>query len=78
VLKLIEWRWGLPPLTARDASPQIGNFATEMNFANPDTALPTLPAVQRVVAAPCPEGLGGILSAGMASQPSPWARLARR
>jgi len=78
VLKLIEWRWSLPPLTARDASPQIGNFATEMNFANPDTALPTLPAVQRVVAAPCPEGLGGILSAGMASQPSPWARLARR
>ena len=48
-LKLIEWRWNLPPLTARDASPEIGNLATALDFANPQTKLPALP-----VAAPVP------------------------
>lgn len=44
VLKLLEWRWHLPPLTARDASSQIGNLVTALNFENPQTAIPTLPA----------------------------------
>jgi phospholipase C len=60
VLKLIEWRWGLAPLTARDASPQIGNFAAQMNFASPNASVPALPRPARVVAAPCLQG--GILS----------------
>ena len=78
VLKLIEWRWGLEPLTARDASPQIGNFAAEMNFANPNNTVPALPRPGRVVAAPCPQGLGSIFSSQIARPRNPWAELARR
>jgi phospholipase C len=32
VLKLIEWRWGLAPLTARDASDDVNNLALALNF----------------------------------------------
>jgi hypothetical protein len=52
-LKLIEWRWGLQPLTARDASPQIGNPATAMNFAAPNTDVSGIPIPAAVTAAPC-------------------------
>lgn len=44
ILKLIEWRWNLKPLTARDASTDVGNLAFALDFANPNAALPTLPA----------------------------------
>ncbi|MBV9265811.1 MAG: hypothetical protein JO061_06555, partial [Acidobacteriaceae bacterium] len=60
ILKLIEWRWGLAPLTPRDASAEIGNPATSMNFRNPNTAVPNLPAAASVIATPCFGG--GILS----------------
>ncbi len=43
VLKLIEWRWGLQPLTSRDASSAStdpGNLATILNFGSPDTRVP--------------------------------------
>ena len=46
VLKLIEWRWGLQPLTARDAShapTDPGNLATLLNFRRPVTKVPKLP-----------------------------------
>ena len=59
VLKLIEWRWNLQPLTPRDSSPQIGNFATEMNFSSPNSAVPSLPRPVAVSAAPC---FGGVLN----------------
>ncbi len=59
VLKLIEWRWNLQPLTPRDASPQIGNFATEMDFSSPNPAVPSLPRPGKVSANPC---FGGIVS----------------
>jgi phospholipase C len=59
VLKLIEWRWGLQPLTPRDASPQIGNLATAMNFTSPNSGLPGLPSPSTVNAPACPGG-GGI------------------
>ena len=42
-LKLIEWRWGLAPLTARDASSDIGNLATALNFSSPNFSVPALP-----------------------------------
>lgn len=35
VLKLIEWRWGLAPLTARDASNDVTNLAYALDFNNP-------------------------------------------
>lgn len=43
ILKLIEWRWGLAPLSPRDASSDIGNLACALNFSAPVTSVPTLP-----------------------------------
>jgi phospholipase C len=48
VLKLIEWRWGLQPLTQRDAShapTDPGNLATVLNFSQPVTKVPKLPVL---------------------------------
>jgi phospholipase C len=52
-LKLIQWRWNLPPLTARDASPEIGNLTSALDFANPRTKLPVLPVVNPVPPSSC-------------------------
>ncbi len=38
VLKLIEWRWSLAPLTVRDAA--ANNIATALNFDEPDLDAP--------------------------------------
>ena len=38
VLKLIEWRYNLPPLTPRDASNQVANLALALNFQAAYTA----------------------------------------
>jgi phospholipase C len=85
-LKLIEWRWGLQPLTARDSSDQIGNPAAIMNFQSPDSSVPALPPVTPVTAPPCFGG--GIFSSSARSSvetitseasrrsSSPWAALA--
>jgi phospholipase C len=43
ILKLIEWRWRLAPLTPRDASSDVNNLADALNFDQPVVALPTLP-----------------------------------
>ena len=43
VLKLIEWRWRLRPLTARDASSDVGNLLAAFDFSNPDPSVPVLP-----------------------------------
>ena len=57
--RVIEWRWGLAPLTARDASSQITNLAYALNFNHPDT-LPA-PALPNTVAPrPTPCGNAGI------------------
>jgi len=53
VLKLIEWRYNLPPLTARDASNEIGNLAHAMNFKSPIFAPPALPLVTPPIPTPC-------------------------
>ena len=45
VLKLIEWRWGLPPLSSRDASDEIANLACALNFPAPDASVPALPTI---------------------------------
>src|ERR1700735_2973425 len=54
VLKLIEWRYNLPPLTSRDASDQIANLALALNFASPNYTVPSLP----VISAPSPNLCG--------------------
>jgi phospholipase C len=53
VLKLIEWRWNLLPLTSRDASAEIGNLASALDFASPRTELPVLPFAIPVAKSPC-------------------------
>jgi phospholipase C len=45
VLKFIEWQHGLPPLTKRDASDEIGNLASKLDFSNFDPTVPSLPVV---------------------------------
>lgn len=40
VLRLIEWRWHLRPLTIRDRV--ANNIASELDFANPDYEAPVL------------------------------------
>jgi len=39
LLKLIEWRWSLPPLTKRDAT--TNNLALALDFSSRDTTAPT-------------------------------------
>jgi phospholipase C len=79
VLKLIEWRWGLQPLTPRDASPQIGNLATAMNFTSPNSGVPGLPSPGTVQAPACSGGgiFGPDGSLSTAADPhNPWSKLA--
>ena len=42
ILRLIEWRWGLAPLTVRDA--EANNLADALDFAHPQTDAPVIPA----------------------------------
>jgi len=56
ILKLIEWRFGLKPLTARDASEQIGNLKIALKLSQPDASIPSLPAPLPFVPLACPQG----------------------
>ena len=63
ILKLIEWRWNLRPLTARDASSDVRNLAFAFDLANPDPSAPTLPLpeappLDRCLIAPPPLEIG--------------------
>jgi phospholipase C len=53
ILKLIEWRWGLQPLTARDASIDVGNLLSLFDFSNPNTSVPNLPNPNPPAVRPC-------------------------
>jgi phospholipase C len=53
VLKLIEWRWGLEPLTARDASDEVANLASALSFTIQDTSMPALPEIAQPPLVPC-------------------------
>ena len=66
VLKLIEWRWRLAPLTPRDGSNDLQNLAYALNFNEPDATVPSLPEPPApLLAAPCLQELGG----GILSRP---------
>jgi phospholipase C len=56
VLKLIEWRWKLAPLTARDASNDIQNLAYALDFESPNAEVPVLPQPLPPFPTPCPSG----------------------
>ena len=45
ILKLVEWRWNLRPLSARDASNDIENLARCLDFGSFDGNAPALPVV---------------------------------
>ena len=51
ILKLVEWRWGLAPLSTRDAA--ANNLATALDFSHRRLSAPKL-SVPRFVGAPCP------------------------
>ncbi|WP_158751048.1 alkaline phosphatase family protein [Acidobacterium sp. S8] len=53
ILKLIEWRWQLAPLTPRDASNDIANLALALDLSSSDTSLPTLPVIKNPPWEPC-------------------------
>ena len=54
ILKLIEWRWNLAPLTPRDASSDINNLAYALNFDRPQATVPSLPKPNApAIGAPC-------------------------
>jgi phospholipase C len=81
VLKLIEWRWGLAPLTPRDASGDVHNLAHALNFEGPDNSVPNLPQPQApLLATPCLANLGGgILSTGLTTAPTAeWQALSKQ
>jgi phospholipase C len=53
VLKLIEWRWHLRRLTARDASDDVGNLVDALAFGRFDPTVPDLPMPAEPIVAPC-------------------------
>jgi phospholipase C len=68
VLKLIEWRWGLAPLTPRDASSDVNNLAYALDFNNPQTTVPPLPKPNTpFIAMPCFANLFGGVSGSSVS-----------
>jgi phospholipase C len=74
ILKLIEWRWGLPPLAPRDASCDIENLALVLDFENCDAELPDLPHPAAPPPMPCsPPGLP--TSAVTSNSAHAWSRL---
>ena len=55
ILKLIESRWNLAPLTARDApTSEVGNLTSALDLLNPNRFLPSLPNPAPPVVVPCP------------------------
>jgi phospholipase C len=72
VLQMIEWRWGLKPLTQRDASSlstDPGNLARALRFGRPDPTVPALPSLAPFVSAGCVASVPG----GSAPAPTPSA-----
>jgi phospholipase C len=72
ILKLIEWRWNLRPLTPRDASNDIQNLALALDFESADIVVPDLPQPQAPTPVPCP---GGGIAFESSSSSSEWQAL---
>jgi phospholipase C len=71
ILKMVEWRFGLAPLTARDAGAR--NLAESFDFAHPRFAVPSLPRVTDPGPHLCPET---VPAGGMALEDPFWRELA--
>jgi phospholipase C len=57
ILRLIEWRWGLEPLTVRDSN--ANNLAEALDFGLHDVSTPTISAPRGPFGGPCPPDLPG-------------------
>jgi phospholipase C len=53
LLRLVEWRWGLAPLTVRDAS--ANNLAEALDFSRPSLAAPAFVVPAGRFGGPCPQ-----------------------
>ncbi|HEX2572685.1 MAG TPA: alkaline phosphatase family protein [Polyangia bacterium] len=51
ILKMIEWRWNLAPLSVRDA--YAANLADELVFTQPDLSAPDFAVPPVILSAPC-------------------------
>ena len=79
VLKLIEWRWNIPPLTPRDASSDINNLAYALDFSSAQTAVPNLPKPHTpFFVVPCFQNLFGGLFSSDSTPAQPGATPAAR
>jgi phospholipase C len=61
ILKMIEWRFGLPPLTVRDQT--ANNLAEVLNFAAPNVAAPTFNVSAGPFGTPCSPAVPSPLAA---------------
>jgi len=52
ILKLVEWRWGLEPLAARDA--EATNLASALDFSHRVLQTPAIRVPRAIAGAPCP------------------------
>jgi phospholipase C len=52
ILRLLEWRWGLEPLSVRDA--HANNLAGALDFSHRNVRAPAISAPRFLVGAPCP------------------------
>jgi len=57
ILKLIEWRFRVAPLTARDGSSSVANLVRVLNLRDARTDVPALPHPVAPPPTPCPPGL---------------------
>jgi len=75
ILKLIEWRWGLRPLTARDALGDVMNLACVLDFDHPHPAVPLLPRPAPPAPEPCPPSAAMWRESGAGARENNWQAL---
>jgi phospholipase C len=76
VLRMIEWRWDLEPLSVRDAT--ANNLASELDFTLVDSAPPPVYPVPDVMGAPClvsPTDIVTLTAARRGAGRAHWAEL---
>ena len=73
ILTMVEWRWGLSPLTKRDAAAR--NLAYTFDFAQPDTSVPSLPLVPDTVPTICGTPGSGTAAPALSREAGEWDEL---
>ena len=75
ILKLVEWRWSLQPLTCRDASDDVQNLAHVFDFDRPDARVPLLPRPAGVLPKSCISSAEPAAGAPGREEEHDWLRL---